>query len=214
MNSLNRRIYAHRGLWKTDSLGEEYKNTLQAFEAAAARGFSIETDIRDFNGEVVIGHDPLSSLTVELNLILSKFPEVNFALNVKSDGLLKKLIVEPREYYQNSFFFDLSIPEYIKYVDSELILASRESEFEQIHLPRCKFIWFDYFFEDWYLNSSIIEKLRTQRNPTVIVSPELHGRPHMQCWKRMRDIFINNECLSICTDFPEDFLITMQTEEL
>tara|TARA_B100000886_G_C20155158_1_gene379734 strand:- start:159 stop:404 length:246 start_codon:yes stop_codon:yes gene_type:complete len=46
-------IISHRGLWK--SLHE--RNTAVAFERSFAKGFGLETDLRDFNGDIYISHD-------------------------------------------------------------------------------------------------------------------------------------------------------------
>ena len=79
-------ILAHRGYW----LKPEEKNTRIAFERALSLGFGIESDVRDYLGNLVISHDipgdsamPLS----EFIALLEQYPRVSFALNVKSDGL-------------------------------------------------------------------------------------------------------------------------------
>lgn len=46
-------VLSHRGYWK-NSLE---KNKFVAFERSFSMGFGTETDIRDFNGELVISHD-------------------------------------------------------------------------------------------------------------------------------------------------------------
>ena len=46
-------IIAHRGFW----ISAEEKNTQTAFLRALENGFGIETDLRDFDGTLVISHD-------------------------------------------------------------------------------------------------------------------------------------------------------------
>ena len=46
-------ILSHRGCWNRDS----EKNSIKAFEASFSLGFGVETDLRDYNGEIVISHE-------------------------------------------------------------------------------------------------------------------------------------------------------------
>lgn len=46
-------ILAHRGYW----LYKEEENTLDAFQRAYENGFGIETDVRDYNEQLVISHN-------------------------------------------------------------------------------------------------------------------------------------------------------------
>lgn len=47
------KIISHRGLWKQP----HEQNTKGALELSLSSGFGVETDIRDFNGSLVISHD-------------------------------------------------------------------------------------------------------------------------------------------------------------
>jgi len=86
-------IISHRGYWKTD----KEKNSIAAFERSFSLGFGTETDVRDFNGKLVISHDIANKDSIsfeEFIKIYLKYSKSNWlALNVKSDGirdLLKK----------------------------------------------------------------------------------------------------------------------------
>ena len=52
-------IIAHRGLWQDtkNPNDKSAQNTLKAFERAFEGGFGVETDLRDFAGQIVISHD-------------------------------------------------------------------------------------------------------------------------------------------------------------
>ena len=80
-------ILAHRGAWHSP----EEKNSLHALNAALNRGWGIETDIRDYKGELVIAHDPADEGCIKLETVLSLYSELEvktlLALNVKADGL-------------------------------------------------------------------------------------------------------------------------------
>ena len=47
------KILSHRGYWKT----AEEKNTATAMHRSFSLGFGTETDVRDYNGKLVISHD-------------------------------------------------------------------------------------------------------------------------------------------------------------
>ena len=86
-------IISHRGLWK--SLDE--RNTAVAFERSFAKGFGLETDLRDFDGDIYISHDvPINKKSImrfsEFLEIYNDFKEdLSIALNIKSDGLQLKM---------------------------------------------------------------------------------------------------------------------------
>ena len=87
------RIISHRGYWKH----EIEKNSLTALLRSLNTGFGLETDIRDYSGELVISHDiPGKSvlsfddfLQCSVNLCVEK--NLTLGLNIKSDGLAAKL---------------------------------------------------------------------------------------------------------------------------
>lgn len=195
------RILCHRGLWSR----HEEKNTRSALLGALEIGFGIETDIRDHLGEVVISHDPVKSgnhpKLHELQLWTTK-ANVPIALNVKSDGLHS--ILSPEGFAQNVFFFDMSVPERIKFQRAGFSVASRASEYENLESSESTPLWLDSFHSDWFLEdgiwSSVVELARLR--PVIIVSPELHARPPESVWRKFRESAIANNLLSICTDRP------------
>jgi hypothetical protein len=173
-------------------------------------GFSLETDIRDFSGGVVVAHDPpeLNGDIVLLDEFLSTPRADNqfLALNVKADGLLP-LLTEKN--LGSHFYFDMSIPETIKYSSAGETLAIRASDYEKmeptlIELIDPEWVWLDAFETDWYLNVSIPVEFFARK--MVVVSPELHGRNPDDVWAWVSER--NNQGLdvAICTDFPEDFI--------
>ena len=79
-------IIAHRGIW-TDA---SERNSVTALKKAIQNGIGIETDLRDYQGEVVICHDSQVGnvfLTIhELFEVISKCSiSARIALNIKSD---------------------------------------------------------------------------------------------------------------------------------
>ena len=206
---------AHRGAWSKELL---VPNSQEALLAALDAGFSIETDIRDRNGTVVISHDPTQDNSV-LTLLhflaqisgVALSRDLVLALNIKSDGLdsimkdeLKMLKGIPH------FFFDMSTPELVKYAKAGLSVGLRWSEFETLapQLSICSeplAVWVDGFDSDWWKTGELLE-LGSGKRVVVLVSPELHGRDPVQVWKTFADEFHNNPNLYICTDYPWEVL--------
>lgn len=206
---------AHRGTWSKEQL---VPNSQEALLAALDAGFSIETDLRDRNGAVVVSHDPVTDDSVlTLDQFLSRISratlsrEIVFALNVKSDGL-SSIITDELRTLQGipHFFFDMSTPELVKYVNAGLRVGLRQSEFESLapQLSICSepsAVWVDGFDSDWWQTNELTE-LGSRKIVVILVSPELHGRDPAQVWETFADEFHNNPNLYICTDHPWDVL--------
>ena len=207
-------ILAHRGLWHD----EKEKNTKAALQNALTLGFGIETDLRDWNENIVLSHDipKNNSSNLDLRWLFDFYVSNNcsgcLALNIKADGLgceIKKLI----DLYQiaNYFIFDMSVPDLILNKDLNLNQFCRSSEFENAIklLPYTKGVWVDKFNGLSYE----IEDLRQliEAFPSAaIVSPELHGSSIIQSkidWHTVKQICTSNEAITpifLCTDFPEE----------
>lgn len=194
-------IIAHRGFWKEN----REKNTSTAFQRAIEHGFGIETDIRDFKGELVISHDPPIGGELQLEQFINQLSltKSTIALNIKSDGLSNKLAsLVPKNQPSNFFVFDMSGPEYFRYRQLGMRTFDRRSEFELGFNTGEKpdGIWLDAFEKD----ISMIEWLNSGKgagSKIVVVSPELHGRPHLDFWNELKGVDQIGD-ISICTDFP------------
>ena len=208
------RILAHRGLWKNEfGLTELKKNSIEALSRAANFGFGFETDIRDSFGEIVVSHDPATNYDLTLKQLFELEVSGPVALNIKSDGLapMLKALLEVTKPAFNSFFFDMSVPEFQNYRANELPVASRLSEFENADRQTTNIIWLDSLMSDWYKNDSGWLN-RYKNHSVVIVSPELHKRSHLDSWNWIADVMNKNENLSICTDMPLEFLKLWQSK--
>ena len=212
---MRHRIVAHRGAWSKELL---VPNSQDALLAALDAGFSIETDLRDRNGTVVVSHDPTtddSALTLRQFLAqisgVTLSRDLVLALNIKSDGL-NSIMKDELRILQGipHFFFDMSTPELVKYAKAGLSVGLRRSEFETLapQLSICSepsAVWVDGFDSDWWKTSELLE-LGAGKRVVVLVSPELHGREPAQVWKIFADEFHKNPNLYICTDYPWDVL--------
>jgi glycerophosphoryl diester phosphodiesterase len=191
------KILAHRGLWTVP----EEKNTRVAFERAIDSGFGIETDIRDFMGEIVVSHDPPTGVTQPLTELLRLVGDNDclLALNIKSDGLSDKL--SKISSAGGIVYFDMSGPEYVQFRKRGLNTLNRISEYETGYqfVDSDYGVWLDSFAEDdwrieWLANHQPI-------NRVFLPSPELHGRDHLRFWKALKKVRQGRD-LTLCTDFP------------
>tara|TARA_B100000780_G_scaffold242162_1_gene184861 strand:+ start:1049 stop:1678 length:630 start_codon:yes stop_codon:yes gene_type:complete len=199
-------IISHRGLWRE----KEEKNSSTAFDRSFSLNFGTETDIRDFNGDLVISHDIASksclTLTEFLKIYKSKNTNLPLALNIKSDGLHKKLYDFLKAHsILNYFVFDMSIPDTIMHLEEGMNVFIRQSEYESdsSFYDRASGIWLDAFESVWY-SEELVQKHLDNGKKVAIVSSELHKREYLKHWNYLKswDI-INDNNLILCTDFPE-----------
>ena len=198
-------ILAHRGYWKDKS----EKNTTIAFKRSFSHGFGVETDVRDYKGNLVVSHDIADSSSLSLDKFFFTYNKYGanlpLALNVKSDGLQEKLKYLIEKYnIKNYFVFDMSIPDTILYLDFGMNALIRRSEYEhELEISsNIHGIWLDQFESDWY-DIDLIEGIIKKWKLVCIVSPDLHGRDHKSCWSLLADrSVLSNSKMMICTDYP------------
>jgi hypothetical protein len=203
-------ILAHRGQWKERS----EQNTLKAIELAFHNGYGVETDLRDYHGQIIISHDcperdDLPTLDDLLSLYKAYDMSVPLALNVKSDGLqqqcvraLKKADIQG----DGIFFFDMSIPDALVYLKNDLPCFTRYSDEEPVpsFLDRACGVWLDGFATDCTDKDIIFNWLKADLK-VCLVSPELHKRNQEKIWSKWRSFLENTgKSVMICTDFPQE----------
>lgn len=202
------KIISHRGLWKSS----EEKNTVKSFMKSFSEGFGVETDIRDYQSDLVISHGIPNVNHLKLDTYLkiykrfSKQKDIGLAFNIKADGLQNMLLKKFEKFnIDNYFVFDMSIPDTFSYIEKNIKLFIRQSEIEK-ELPfyeEATGVWIDCFYDDWVDEKTIENHLKKSKK-VCLVSPELHKRSYQKFWKRLKkmDIVENND-LMICTDFPK-----------
>ena len=201
------KIISHRGYWKNF----EENNRQISFNRSFEFGYGTETDIRDYQGELVVSHE----IPNEFSMTMIKFLELYagyknpflLALNIKADGLQRKMRELLEKYnITNYFLFDMSIPDTIQYIKMGFNVFCRQSEYE-LNVPfynEIKGIWLDSFCKIWYSSDLVNEHLINGKQ-VCIVSSELHKRDHLNHWQYLKSFNLNNsDNLILCTDYPEE----------
>jgi glycerophosphoryl diester phosphodiesterase len=206
-------ILAHRGWW----LGPDEKNSRGAFERALAAGHGIETDVRDCDGELVISHDmphrnlrgPLMTLAQFLELYASYPGRPTLALNIKADGLQEPMQAALTPHAITSYFvFDMSVPDTLGWLRRGMTVFTRRSEFETGSSldARAQGFWLDAFEAPHVRAADIVDTIKAGKRAAV-VSPELHGKRHLQAWAEWHDVLAlltaaERSNVMLCTDLP------------
>lgn len=201
------KIVAHRGFWRH----ADERNSETAFRRAFAAGFGVETDVRDHNGELVISHDvPVGDMlaVADFLAIFREYPAAGtLAINVKADGL-QSMLREQLERFgvEDYFVFDMSIPDNLVYREQGFRYYARVSDVEPEPLlyDQAAGVWLDMFHTDWPRGADIVRFVADNRS-VCVVSPELHRRPHLGFWSRLREFPSEFQpALALCTDFPDE----------
>ena len=200
-------IICHRGLWRE----KKCQNTIQSFSLAFEKCFGVETDIRDYNGMLVISHETADKSAVPFVEFLSLYKALGnnclLALNIKADGLQELLFSHLDSYeIKNYFVFDMSVPDALLYAKLGINTYTRHSEHERVpaYYEKACGVWLDEFDGHW-VTGGVIEQHLSASKSLCIVSPELHGRSFDKEWQHYRKIEdkIGKDRLTLCTDFPE-----------
>jgi glycerophosphoryl diester phosphodiesterase len=200
------KIISHRGFWTEF----HEKNSEVAFKRSFENGFGLETDIRDYKGELVISHDIPEGGCLPFQRLLEIHRDLNstllLALNIKSDGLHGAIGELLKKYnVTNYFVFDMSVPDMLGYLKSNLTVFSRHSEYENkpVFFEQANGIWIDAFENEWWGEETIKFHLEAQKS-VCIVSPELHHRNFQLTWNKLSSMsIIDDPNLMLCTDYPE-----------
>jgi glycerophosphoryl diester phosphodiesterase len=203
-------IISHRGYWSTDN----DKNSEVSFRRSFFCGYGTETDVRDCNGELVISHDLPNGSEVLFEDFLRTYKsyhqDLPLALNVKADGLAKDILKLLNMYsIHNYFLFDMSVPDMITYLNLDMNIYVRYSEYEEENnlWGKATGIWFDGFKS---LNFELeqFKKWVEEGKKICIVSPELHSRDVTREWLTLKEILQElgpySDSLMLCTDNPDD----------
>jgi glycerophosphoryl diester phosphodiesterase len=200
-------IISHRGYWKDAA----EKNQMIAFERSFSMKCGVEADIRDHDGELVISHDipDQDCIGAERLFELSRgFDKtLPLALNIKADGLQRKLKTLVERYnIENYFVFDVSVPDGLCYLQQGFKVFTRQSEYERVPVfyDQAAGVWLDEFCTHWSDGSVIADHINRGKE-VCLVSAEIHSRDVQQQWQDYKAIErkMGGRGLMICTDCPE-----------
>ena len=200
-------LLSHRGFWKTT----DQKNTKEANESSFKKGWGIETDIRDYNGELVISHDIATNNSYTTEFLFEQYKKAGIkstlALNIKADGLSSILLDLLRKHDISEYFvFDMSVPETLRYMDLGMNVFIRSSEFETPNedlYKRSAGIWLDIFKSVWY-DKNFVNLHVANGKKIAFVSPELHGRKDPVLWEMIKENnWHHSSDIMLCTDLPD-----------
>ncbi len=170
--------------------------------------YGVEVDIRSENKILIISHDAFNT-GEKFEEWLKYYNHGTLILNVKEEGLEKRLLELLKKYkISNYFFLDQSFPFIYKTAKGgEQNIAVRISEFESIQTAlslrnMVKWLWIDYFTK-FPLNKEQVKSLQDNSFKLCIVSPELQGysSEHISYLKSK----LNKDSIEIdavCTKFP------------
>lgn len=195
-------IISHRGYWKDYDIENNKKIS---FERSFDMGYGIETDLRDFNGEIVISHDvPCGNeMTLEEVLDIMNGRDLLLALNIKEDGISDRIESILDKYKcVNYFVFDMSLPElYYEVNNTNLKVFTGCSDINRNTplLEETSGVWLDSFQELWY-ERGVIDRFLKCEKKVCIVSEDLHGRENKRQWKMLRENYLSDDRVILCTN--------------
>lgn len=199
-------------------------NSLSSIESLDP-SFGAEIDIRDYNGVIILSHDPVlsSDKFLELEVFLRNWKSTGtLILNIKSEGLELRCLELLNKYkIVDWFFLDLSMPYFVKYSKiayeqsisgfSSDNMAVRFSDEEPISYAlnfkdKVRWVWIDWF-EEVVLNKSNYQVLKEAGFKMCLVSPELQDKGPEFIKRYKEYLSLHNIVVdAVCTKYPEQWV--------
>ena len=155
-------------------------NTIKELRQIPAHN-GIEIDVRDCSNNLILSHNPFKN-GVTLNKFLNFYKHKFIIVNVKSEGIEKKIYnLLKKKKISNFFFLDTSFPFLIKYSKTlskkfALRISDLESSDTLFNIKsRINWVWLDCF-KEFNISIKILKKIKRLNYKICIVSPNLHGR--------------------------------------
>lgn len=156
------------------------RNTLEELKQTPSK-YGVEVDIRSYADKLIIHHDPYIAGN-SFEEWVSEYKNGTLILNVKEEGLEKRVIQLMEKYeIEDYFFLDQSFPFLIKWSNLGVNRAAvRVSEFETIETAltlagKVDWVWVDCFTR-FPLSTEDAKTLKQAGFKLCLVSPELQGR--------------------------------------
>jgi hypothetical protein len=191
-------------------LVEHRVNTLEHLRRIpSTRG--VEVDVRDYDGDLRLTHDPLSS-GERLEDFLAEYRHALLVFNVKCDGLEGRILDLAMRFHITEFFLlDVATPTLVNLCRRGVRqMAARYSEYEPIELAlafagRLDWVWVDCFTR-LPLDADSYRRLH-QHFRMCLVSPELQGHPRAMIADfraQLRGMPVEATCTDFCDDWDGD----------
>lgn len=149
--------------------------------AGVPENYGVEIDVRDFQSELVLHHDPFCNGEL-LEKFLTAYRHKTLILNIKSEGIEWRVRELLQKYNISDYFFlDSSFPMIVKlFAQGETKTCIRVSEYESIETAlnmqdRASWVWVDCF-NGQHLDKYSCQLLRDAAYKICLVSPVLLGR--------------------------------------
>lgn len=169
----------------------------------------IEVDVRDYDGDLRLVHDPLEG-GERLEDLLAAYRHALVIFNVKCDGLEGRIAaLAARHKVANYFFVDVANPTLVGLAQrGERRVAVRYSEYEPLEFALAfaglvDWVWVDCFTR-LPLQPDSYARLR-QHFKLCLVSPELQRHPREQI-AAYRAALADMPVEAVCSDYCEDWL--------
>ena len=182
-------------------------NNLKALKNTNAK-YGVEIDLRSNNKSIYLHHDPFKK-GVLFSKWIKKFKHRLIVLNVKEEGLEKKILnILKINKVKNFFFHDQSFSSLL-FNMKKTNVSIRYSEFEKLCnknylFKYIKWVWIDNFFK-LKLEKKFLKYLKKKGIKTCIVSPELVNKNRIKEIEQISNFIKRNKFLinAICTKNPE-----------
>jgi hypothetical protein len=188
---------------------EHRVNTIEHLQRVP-RELGIEVDVRDYDGELRLVHDPFEG-GERLEDLLAVYEHALIIFNVKCDGLEERIIKLAGGYgIQDYFLLDLANPTLVNLARRGVRrLAVRYSEFEPIEFAlafagRVDWVWVDCFTR-LPLDAETYQQLH-QHFKICLVSPELQKHPRSMI-QSFRQQLQTMPVEAVCTDYRADWIV-------
>lgn len=177
--------------------------------------YGVELDLRDYDGKVVVQHDPWKT-GESFEEYLESYRHRFLILNVKCEGIEERVLHAVRKRgIEDYFLLDLSFPALVKVMRTgERRIAVRWSEHEPPEAAlalagKIDWVWVDCFTDYPELTPAgqrLLEHFRT-----CLVAPELQGRPPLGA-EQARIVAKRYGAAAVCTKTPETWAATVNGE--
>jgi hypothetical protein len=174
--------------------------------------YGIEIDLRSSGSDLILAHDPFLKGELLIDW-LQFYTHKLLILNLKEDGLEKKVMEIMRNFQIDSYFFlDLSFPALYKLSnDQPDFCSARVSEFEPVSSAlqlNPGWLWFDSHSGNWDYLIEAFKLLKNIEIQTCLVSPELQRVNFQDEFVRLNSILKDNNIVfnAVCTKFPEQWV--------